>query len=147
MFLLLPQIHNAVNEQAWREVLEWERFSAPECSGPPVLTKFLGRPNDTSPKARLLNLLGFKLPFDRHDWVVDRCGTPVRYVIDFYSGPSAPGAPPSMHLDVRPALDSPGALLDRIRMQMRWMLGGRWMREGAGAGEAERPGAPSVGQS
>jgi hypothetical protein len=25
-----------------------------------------------------------ELPFDRHDWVVDRCGQEVRYVIDFY---------------------------------------------------------------
>lgn len=23
-------------------------------------------------------------PFDRHDWIVDRCGTEVRYVIDYY---------------------------------------------------------------
>lgn len=38
----------------------------------------MGRPNQLSPKARLLNLLGYKLPFDRHDWVVDRCGRDVR---------------------------------------------------------------------
>jgi Cytochrome c/c1 heme lyase len=23
-------------------------------------------------------------PFDRHDWIVDRCGTEVRYIIDYY---------------------------------------------------------------
>jgi len=23
-------------------------------------------------------------PFDRHDWIVDRCGKEVRYVIDYY---------------------------------------------------------------
>jgi hypothetical protein len=40
--------------------------------------RFVGRPQDYSPKARLLNLLGYKLPFDRHDWVVDRCGREVR---------------------------------------------------------------------
>ena len=44
----------------------------------PRLVRFLGRPQDYSPKARLLNLLGYKLPFDRHDWVVDRCGTEAR---------------------------------------------------------------------
>ena len=33
-----------------------------------------GRPQDYSPKARLLNLMGYKLPFDRHDWVVLRQG-------------------------------------------------------------------------
>ena len=25
------------------------------------------------------------LPFDRHDWVVDRCGKEVKYTIDYYS--------------------------------------------------------------
>ena len=25
------------------------------------------------------------LPFDRHDWIVDRCGTEHRYIIDYYS--------------------------------------------------------------
>ena len=40
--------------------------------------RFIGRPQDYSPKARLLNLLGYKLPFDRHDWVVDRCGREAR---------------------------------------------------------------------
>ena len=47
------------------------------CGGP-RLKKFAGRPQDYSPKARLLNFLGYKLPFDRHDWVVDRCGKEVR---------------------------------------------------------------------
>lgn len=25
------------------------------------------------------------LPFDRHDWYVDRCGKEVRYIIDYYA--------------------------------------------------------------
>jgi cytochrome c heme-lyase len=72
---------------------------------------------------------GFKLPFDRHDWVVDRCGTEVRYIIDFYSGVPQPGVPAAMHLDVRPALDSLGALWDRLRMQASWVASGRWQQE------------------
>jgi cytochrome c heme-lyase len=72
---------------------------------------------------------GFKLPFDRHDWVVDRCGKEVRYIIDFYSGAPVPGVPASMHLDVRPALDSVGALYDRLKMQARWVASGRWQQE------------------
>ena len=44
----------------------------------PRLVRFVGRPQDYSPKARLLYLLGYKLPFDRHDWTVDRCGTQAR---------------------------------------------------------------------
>lgn len=47
-------------------------------------------------------------PFDRHDWYVDRCGTQVRYVIDFYTGKPDPRRPhvPSFYLDVRPAVDN-----------------------------------------
>ena len=60
----------------------------------------------------------YSLPFDRHDWVVDRNGQEVRYVIDFYEGRrvkgSASDAPVSIYLDVRPALDSFQALFDRI---------------------------------
>eukprot|EP00058_Branchiostoma_floridae_P026618 XP_002612109.1 hypothetical protein BRAFLDRAFT_108880 [Branchiostoma floridae] len=26
----------------------------------------------------------YELPFDRHDWIVDRCGKQVRYIIDYY---------------------------------------------------------------
>lgn len=37
-----------------------------------------------SPLARISNWLGGSLPFDRHDWYVDRKGQEVRYVIDFY---------------------------------------------------------------
>ncbi len=106
----------------------------------------MGRPKDISPKAFFLSLLGYTKPFDRHDWIVDRNGQDVRYIIDFYKGTpvSVPAAattaitktstttntikpdsssttvPPlneaamSMYLDVRPALDSWGALRDRV---------------------------------
>lgn len=52
-----------------------------------------------------------------------------RYVIDFYNAAPVASAPVAMHLDVRPALDSPGALWDRLRMQARWVRSGRWRRE------------------
>lgn len=68
-----------------------------------------------TPTARLNTILGYSAPFDRHDWVVDRCGTRVDYVIDFYSG-RAPGGGngsggngaqgPSFYLDVRPKLNT-----------------------------------------
>ena len=47
-------------------------------------------------------------PFDRHDWLIDRCGTQVRYVIDFYTGKSDPTSPEKVafYLDVRPAVDN-----------------------------------------
>ena len=144
-------IHNAVNEQTWREVLKWERLHQAEC-GQPRLVRFQGRPTDYSPKARLRSLVGYQLPFDRHDWVVDRCGkqvalaaqlpppppltlfypagsggpvvpngprragAQVRYVIDFYNGRPDPSKPVSFYLDVRPALDDWGGVVDRVRM-------------------------------
>ena len=46
----------------------------------PRLKRFMGRPQEYSPKARLLNFLGYKLPFDRHDWIVDRCGREVKHL-------------------------------------------------------------------
>ncbi|KAF0751283.1 hypothetical protein AaE_006441 [Aphanomyces astaci] len=78
----------------------------------------MGRPKDFSPKARFLNTIGVaNLPFDRHDWIVDRNGTEVRYVIDFYSGQPVPGKPLSVYMDVRPALDTVQNAVDRVRMQ------------------------------
>ena len=112
-----------------------------------------------------MNFLGFKLPFDRHDWVVDRCGKDVRYIIDFYNGAffnftcfrrqssasflfcavmadvlispsflmknaaksSDPRQPIAMHLDARPALDSAGAIVDRLYVQGAWTLSGGWL--------------------
>lgn len=59
-----------------------------------------------------------ELPFDRHDWIVDRCGKEVRYVIDYYDRGQG-----SSHtiLDVRPAFDSLGAVWDRMKVAWwRW---------------------------
>ncbi|KAI8614548.1 cytochrome c/c1 heme-lyase [Chytriomyces sp. MP71] len=96
MVIVVP-IHNVVNEECWSKILEWEGFT--------------GTPREYTPKARILNLLGYKLPFDRHDWIVDRCGKEVRYVIDFYGGNTG-GV--SFFLDVRPAVSYDG-ILDRCR--------------------------------
>ncbi len=59
-----------------------------------------------SPKARLNTLLGYTAPFDRHDWVVDRCGTKIEYVIDFYAGKDDGRGKLNFYLDVRPKLNS-----------------------------------------
>lgn len=45
-------IHNANNEQAWREVLKWEALHARECLCP-KLKSFKGRAADFSPRARI----------------------------------------------------------------------------------------------
>mmetsp|Transcript_36390 Transcript_36390/g.34414 ORF Transcript_36390/g.34414 Transcript_36390/m.34414 type:complete len:249 (-) Transcript_36390:129-875(-) len=113
-------IHNIVNEQGWTKVKEWESLRGCE---KPKLKQFLGRPKDISPKAYLLSLIGYSLPFDRHDWVVDRDGKDVRYVIDFYKGHAAQQGQVSIFLDVRPAIDSYQSVLDRVSVQFRSIWG------------------------
>ena len=149
------KIHNVVNERCWQEILKWEKEFHPKTlsgggggGGDPgeeetnnasvSLLRFKGKPRDYSPKARLLNALGYKLPFDRHDWIIDRNGEDVRYVIDFYNAKVPPQGkgdssslevgPIAMHVDVRPALDSLEAFYERAYMQMKWISSGRWMR-------------------
>jgi Cytochrome c/c1 heme lyase len=51
------------------------------------------RPSLCSPLARVSSWFGGQLPFDRHDWWVDRCGREVRYVIDFYYNEDRGGTP------------------------------------------------------
>ncbi|KAH9180334.1 cytochrome C1 heme lyase [Lactarius sanguifluus] len=122
MSVVVP-IHNAVNERAWSHIQQWEAGRGGEHCGGVRLVSFKGKPGVPSPKARILTLLGYNPPFDRHDWVVERCGTRIRYVIDFYAGRSLPGTSNnvSFFLDVRPAFDSWEAVSMRTSMFMsRW---------------------------
>ena len=48
--------------------------------------------------------------------MVDRCGTDVRYVVDFYNAPVLPGQAAAIHIDLRPSLDGPQAFMDRAAM-------------------------------
>lgn len=64
-------------------------------------------------------LARYELPFDRHDWVVERCGRKVRYVIDYYGCEPAEDNSVPIYLDVRPALDSFQAFWDRLRVAWR----------------------------
>lgn len=112
-------IHNAVNERAWKEILSWEKGQGGESCGGPKLVSFSGQATALTPKARINSLLGYTEPFDRHDWVVDRCGTRVEYVIDFYSGKDEqkPGKSLNFYLDVRPKLNTwEGCRLRAARM-------------------------------
>ncbi|XP_023349123.1 cytochrome c-type heme lyase [Eurytemora carolleeae] len=114
------KIHNANNESAWQEVLKWEALHAREC-GNPKLKSFGGKAKDFSPRARVRGWMGYELPFDRHDWIIDRCGKDVRYVIDYYDGDLDPGSHRFAQLDVRPALDSLDAVWDRMKVTWwRW---------------------------
>lgn len=56
-------------------------------------------------------------PFDRHDWVVDRCGKEVTYVLDFYQGKSTDNSLVSVYIDARPSPKSFEAIRDRF---IRW---------------------------
>lgn len=114
------KIHNANNEQAWLEVLKWEALHAKEC-GHPRLKSFGGKATKYSPRARIRHWMGYELPFDRHDWIVDRCGKEVRYIIDYYDGGDLDNKYQFALLDVRPALDSTENAWDRLKvMYMRY---------------------------
>jgi cytochrome c heme-lyase len=167
-------VHNFLNEGAWAEILEWERRFCRgigagwrECAKgeagsvhsasagtdwrerdlpPPQLVRFMGRPGELTPKARMLQAAGWAFPnyfareppFDRHDWIVKRSlpdgsTKEVRYVIDYYSGPPEPDGMPVFFLDVRPALDTPSAAASRLTRWGRdvWFRGtGGSVREG-----------------
>jgi len=137
------QIHNFVNERSWRLLCEWENdyngngnggrgggSSGDDGNGEDEikLVRFEGRPTDMTPKAFLLSTFGLQpKPFDRHDWYIDN-GTDhsKRYVLDFYmrgdeandnnndgrSGGSS-SMLPRVDIDVRPALDTPQAFIQR----------------------------------
>ena len=144
-------IHNNMNENTWSQVLEWEKlrnpyvasYTSPSLSTTTTssslvdtgreskLLRFMGKPDDYSPKARIKMLFGHPAPFDRHDWIVDRGGNEVRYVIDYYHDESSvqidkipskltdSSSIQSIKVDVRPALDSISAFIDRL-LVMPW---------------------------
>ncbi|EFJ45393.1 hypothetical protein VOLCADRAFT_105944 [Volvox carteri f. nagariensis] len=109
--------HNSMNEATWQRVMLWESLHRPECDYPTLL-RFQGKPHDLSPLAWIRNLLGGPAPFDRHDWIVDRCGREVRYVIDFYFYDDKAGTPEAFEIVARPAVDSLESALDRVKMNI-----------------------------
>lgn len=141
-------LHNAVNEQTWALILGWEApyglaapsdgakgdvkgsgksVQAPSTppSSTPRLLSFSGDYSKLTPKARFRTLLGYQRPFDRHDWVIDRAGTQVDYVIDFYEGKADNpdnNRTVNFYLDVRPKLNSFEGC--RMRFARFWGLEG-----------------------
>ena len=101
----------------------WESLHSEECKSP-KLKSFGGKAKYFSPRARLRGWLGYELPFDRHDWIVDRCGKEVRYIIDYYDGDLDPGSHRFAQLDVRPAMDSFEAVADRMKVIVIMAAGG-----------------------
>jgi cytochrome c heme-lyase len=39
-----------------------------------MLKSFGGKATAFSPRARIRGWLGYEMPFDRHDWIIDRLG-------------------------------------------------------------------------
>ncbi|OJD13255.1 hypothetical protein AJ78_06277 [Emergomyces pasteurianus Ep9510] len=140
--------------EVYREDMERERRRERSVSGDveeevaePRLVRFMGRPQERTPKASILQALGWVYPakfgtsppFDRHDWYVLR-QTPsgpkeVRYVIDYYSGPPGPEGEPVFYLDIRPAVDTPTAAIERM---MRWGGDVWWRASGGVARESKK---------
>ncbi|KAE9116098.1 hypothetical protein PF006_g19121 [Phytophthora fragariae] len=122
----IVSIHNNMNERAWAQVEHYEKVCHPELEASKLL-KFCGRPDKLTPIAWIKSMLGYGEPFDRHDWTVQRGdNTQVRYVIDYYfdDDKSAQDEVPELHsadkvksisMYARPAVDSVGALVDRIK--------------------------------
>merc|ERR1712062_657757 len=90
-----------------------------------------------SPRAHIRGWLGYEMPFDRHDWIIDRAGKEVRYIIDYYDGELDPGSHRFAQLDVRPALDSAEAIQDRMKVAW-WRFKAEWLGiMPAGSGQEE----------
>lgn len=164
-------VHNFLNEGAWQEIVDWERrfakglargweiskrgeenaplalrrFEAQEGGEQeqPSLIRFQGRPKDMTPKAAMMQVMGWlypskfatEPPFDRHDWYISRTVNgqtkEVRYVIDYYSGEPEPTGEPVFYLDVRPAATVTGAAERLIRWggYVWWKASGGEVRE------------------
>ena len=110
---------------------------------PPKLLRFMGRSDAVTPKAQLMSMassiapsyFGGTLPFDRHDWFVERTNrggkkSEIRYVIDYYSAGVEPTGEPVFYLDIRPALDGPSAAAERL---IRWGRDVWWRASGGRA--------------
>eukprot|EP00041_Stephanoeca_diplocostata_P033079 m.1082922 g.1082922 ORF g.1082922 m.1082922 type:complete len:234 (+) comp24267_c0_seq39:93-794(+) len=112
----VSNMHELVVVQSWECIMEYEQLWSRTCKEP-KLARFEGRDGDYSFKAQMLQRLGVPLPYDRHDWTVDRCGKEVRYIIDYYSSGD------DYWIDARPAPTLLG-MFDRARLALLKMSRG-----------------------
>lgn len=130
--------HNVTNERSWKAVLDWERLHQKSCPDPSLL-RFVGRQQDLSWGGWWSKSFSYRgVPFDRHDWFVDRCGQKtVRYVIDYYDDPAAGDAEDlSISIEARPAIDTAGDFVDRLR-RPQWQMRRMWTAIFGGGGKGQ----------
>eukprot|EP00835_Amoeboradix_gromovi_P000048 NODE_1_length_95616_cov_0.657642.p48 type:complete len:227 gc:universal NODE_1_length_95616_cov_0.657642:78989-78309(-) len=116
----MVDIHNFLNEEVWKEILKWESEYKGVCPNPKLL-RFQGKASSPTWKSKWVAMVHNQHAFDRHDWIIDRCGRHVRYVIDYYEGEEE-NDNPTFYCDVRPAFDSPQAAFQRMRKTMKSYL-------------------------
>lgn len=113
-------IHNIVNERTWRHIMNWEKNNIDDANnkcGGITLTSFKGDSKKLTPRAWFRsNILGQEKPFDRHDWIINRCGVQVEYVIDFYGNVNDS----TVFLDVRPKLNHWEGIKLRVSRALGW---------------------------
>jgi cytochrome c heme-lyase len=90
------------------------------------LVRFQGDATKLSPRARMNTWMGYKPPFDRHDWTIDRCGKQIDYIIDFYGGQgNGSQATVNFYMDVRPKLTLEGGKMRLHSWMNNWLSTGK----------------------
>ena len=159
-------VHNSMNEQTWNQIRKWEAIRpSSHADEEPTLLRFIGRPDDISPKAWLLSTFTSKpAPFDRHDWTVQRGDEEVRYVIDYYYMDDGKGGNTAMprtatgafdkgaldekliYVDARPALDSWSGFVARAQAMVGLQtISEPWVDDDADAAAGAAAGAGADG--
>lgn len=85
---------------AWKGLMLYENFHKKSCfEERKIVSVKLNQP--VSVKAMIKEKLGFPVPFDRHDYTIDRCGKHHRYIVEFY----AKDNDGNFEVDARPAFN------------------------------------------
>ncbi len=117
----VAMVHEMVTNGTWAAIMEYEAMHSHKCRAP-KLDRFQGMDGIYSAKAKLVRLMTGAVPFDRHDWYINRCGKEVKYIIDYYEIPE-PNGQISYSVDARPA-PTPSGIWDRMRMAWKkWRAG------------------------
>jgi cytochrome c heme-lyase len=94
---------------AWRGIMDFESLPRLGCGC--AEAKFVKLLTNQGPtiKSQFLGALGYSTPFDRMDYIVDRCGTHHRYIVEFYQTSET-----EFKVDARPAFNSGTGWIDRV---------------------------------